>query len=109
ICPDGDLRMGANPHANGGELLAPLRLPEYSDYAVRVPQPGAVKAENTKVLGRLLRDIFRDNRPERNFRLFCPDETTSNRLRAVFEATSRVFEWPLEPTDEYLSRDGRVM
>src|SRR5262249_51494955 len=104
-CPKEGRRMGANRHANGGALLEPLRLPEYSGYAVDVPAPGGVKAENTRVLGNLLRDVFRDNREAQNFRLFCPDETTSNRLGAVFSATSRAFEWPLVPTDEFLSRD----
>ena len=93
--------MGSNPHANGGALLEPLRMPDYAGYAVEVSSPGSVNAENTRVLGSLLRDIFRDNREARNFRLFCPDETTSNRLQAVFDVTLRAFEWPLAPTDEY--------
>jgi xylulose-5-phosphate/fructose-6-phosphate phosphoketolase len=109
ICPKGEKRMGQNPHANGGALLQELRMPDYAQHAVAVPTPGGSKAENTKILGALLRDIFRDNQDARNFRLFCPDETTSNRLQAVYEATSRAFELPLVPTDEFLRRDGRVM
>src|SRR5689334_12067566 len=84
-------------------------MPDYAKYAVAVPGPGAVKAENTRILGTLLCDIFRDNQAAKNFRLFCPDETTSNRLEAVYGATSRAFEWPLIPTDEFLRREGRVM
>jgi xylulose-5-phosphate/fructose-6-phosphate phosphoketolase len=109
ICPKGERRMGVNPYANGGLLLQPLNLPDYTGYAVEVASPGAVNAENTRVLGTLLRDVYRDSKASRNFRLFCPDETTSNRLQAVFEATSRAFEEPLEASDEFLSRDGRVM
>jgi xylulose-5-phosphate/fructose-6-phosphate phosphoketolase len=109
ICPKAGKRMGANLHANGGALLQDLRMPDYAQYAVAVPAPGAVKAENTRILGNLLRDVFRDNQAAGNFRLFCPDETTSNRLEAVYGTTSRAFEWPLIPTDEFLSRDGRVM
>jgi xylulose-5-phosphate/fructose-6-phosphate phosphoketolase len=107
--PTGDRRMGRNPHANGGELLVPLDLPDFRDYAVAVASPGAVKAEATRVLGRYLRDVFVRNDPQRNFRLVCPDETTSNRLEAIFEETERPFLWPLVKTDEFLSRSGRVM
>jgi xylulose-5-phosphate/fructose-6-phosphate phosphoketolase len=109
ICPKAGKRMGSNLHANGGALLQDLRMPDYAQYAVAVPGPGAVKAENTRILGNLLRDVFRDNQAAKNFRLFCPDETTSNRLEAVYGTTSRAFEWPLIPTDEFLRRDGRVM
>src|SRR5437879_1365645 len=91
ICPQGDLRVGRNRHANGGELLELLRMPDYTGYGVSVPSPGGVKAQNTRILGQLLRDVFRDNQEQRNFRLFCPDETTSNRLQDVFQATSRAF------------------
>jgi xylulose-5-phosphate/fructose-6-phosphate phosphoketolase len=84
-------------------------MPDYAQYAVAVPSPGVAKAENTRILGTLLRDVFRDNQAAKNFRLFCPDETTSNRLEAVYGATSRAFEWPLIPTDEFLRREGRVM
>ncbi len=109
ICPAGEKRMGKNPHANIGAEASPLRIPEISTYAVAVPKPGATTVEATRELGRLLRDVFRANESSRNFRLFCPDETTSNRLQAVYEATPRAFEWPLEPSDEQLGRDGRVM
>ena len=91
ICPRGANRMGWNPHANGGALLQDLHMPDYGQYAVAVPAPGGTKAENTKILGSLLRDVFRDNQAARNFRLFCPDETTSNRLQDVYGATSRAF------------------
>jgi xylulose-5-phosphate/fructose-6-phosphate phosphoketolase len=109
LVPQGDRRMGNNPHTNGGALLRPLRQPELDDYAVHVPSPGAVAAEATRELGRYLRDIFALNAQERNFRLFCPDETTSNRLQDVFAVTQRPFLWPLVPTDEYLAPEGRVM
>jgi xylulose-5-phosphate/fructose-6-phosphate phosphoketolase len=109
ICPSGDKRMGKNLHANGGERLLPLQLPNYVDYAVSVPSPGMTKAEGTRELGKYLRDVFIENELARNFRFFCPDETISNRLNHIFEATARVFLWPLADTDEYLSRSGRVM
>ncbi len=109
VLPAANRRIGMNPHANGGELLVPLELPEYEDYGVSVPAPGAVKAEATYELGMYLRDVFVENNAARNFRLVCPDETTSNRLQAIFEETERPFLWPLLPTDEYLSRSGRVM
>jgi xylulose-5-phosphate/fructose-6-phosphate phosphoketolase len=109
MCPSGNLRMGMNPRANGGQLLVPLELPDYADYAVEVPSPGGVKAEGTRELAKYLRDVFCANEEAQNFRFFCPDETTSNRMEHLFEATSRVFMWPLVDTDEYLSRGGRVM
>ena len=109
ICPAGDRRIGKQPCANGGQELIPLKLPPARDYAVAVAQPGAVKAEATRELGKYLRDVFAANDPSGNFRLFCPDETTSNRLQAIFEETERPFLWPLVATDEYLSRSGRVM
>ena len=109
VLPPADKRIGRNPSANGGELLVPLKLPHTAEYAVAVPAPGAVKAEATRELGKYLRDVFVANNPARNFRLFCPDETTSNRLQAIFEETERPFLWPLVETDEYLSRSGRVM
>ncbi|HEU5346505.1 MAG TPA: phosphoketolase family protein [Ktedonobacterales bacterium] len=108
IMPTGDRRLGMNPHANSGVQSA-LKLPDYTEYAVPVASPGATDAEATRTLGVYLRDVFARNRDARNFRLVCPDETTSNRLDAVFEETERPFEWPLVPTDEYLSRNGRVM
>jgi xylulose-5-phosphate/fructose-6-phosphate phosphoketolase len=105
--PRGDRRMSANPHANGGELLRDLVLPDFRDYAVEVPEPGKTFSEATRVLGGFLRDVIAAN-PE-NFRLFGPDETASNRLTDVFAATKRTWEAATEPTDEDLARDGRVM
>jgi xylulose-5-phosphate/fructose-6-phosphate phosphoketolase len=101
--------MGMNPQANGGRLLAPLKLPDYTEYAVEVPAPTEVKAEGTKHLAAYLRDVFRMNAEAKNFRFFCPDETTSNRMEHIFEATGRAWIWPMVATDEYLARDGRVM
>jgi len=109
ICPVGDRRIGKNPHANGGRFLVPLDLPDFENYEVDVPSPGATKAEGTRELGKFVRDVFVKNESERNFRFFCPDETTSNRMEHIFEATERAFLWPLVETDEYLSRGGRVM
>ena len=107
LAPRGERRMGANPHANGGILLKNLELPDFRAYAVDVPAPARVTAEATRVLGTYLRDVMRCN--EDRFRLFGPDETESNRLGAVFEATDRTWDAGLEPTDEHLARDGRVM
>ncbi|HKO27127.1 MAG TPA: phosphoketolase family protein [Solirubrobacteraceae bacterium] len=107
LAPDGELRMSANPHANGGLLLRELELPDFRDYAVEVAEPAATSSEATRVLGAWLRDVMRAN-PDR-FRIMGPDETASNRLSAVFEATDRVWEAELLPTDDHLSRDGRVM
>jgi len=109
LAPAGDRRMGANPHANGGLLLRELRLPDFRDYAVRIEAPGAVDAEDTRVLGRFLRDVIAKNDDRRNFRIFGPDETVSNRLDAVFEATSRQWDAATLPTDEWLAPEGRVM
>jgi xylulose-5-phosphate/fructose-6-phosphate phosphoketolase len=100
-------RMSANPHANGGVLLRDLSLPDFREYAVDATKPGTTFSEATRVLGGFLRDVFRRN-PE-TFRLFGPDETASNRLDAVFEATDRTFEAEILPTDDHLSPDGRVM
>nr|WP_318272087.1 phosphoketolase family protein [Microbispora triticiradicis] len=105
--PDGPLRMSANPHANGGELLRPLVLPDFRDYAVEVKSPATASSEPTRVLGGFLRDVIAAN-PE-NFRLLGPDETASNRLSAVFEATGKEWEAALLPTDENLGPAGRVM
>ena len=105
--PEGDRRMSANPHANGGELLRDLVLPDFRDYAVGVPEPGKGMTEATKVLGTFLRDVVARNAT--SFRIFGPDETASNRLSAVFEVTGRTWEAEVEPTDEGLSPDGRVM
>jgi xylulose-5-phosphate/fructose-6-phosphate phosphoketolase len=109
LAPRGERRMGANPHANGGILLRDLRTPDFRNYAVNVPAPGAVDAEDTRVLGAFIRDIIRQNQDQRNFRLFGPDETISNRLTAVFEATERQWEGQTIKIDEFLARDGRVM
>ncbi len=109
LAPEGDRRMGANPTANGGLLLKPLRTPEFRDYAVKVPRPGTVRAEATRVLGAMLRDVLRENQDRRDFRIFGPDETASNRLNAVFEVTSRTFDGEVLPNDDHVSPDGRVM
>jgi xylulose-5-phosphate/fructose-6-phosphate phosphoketolase len=109
LAPEGARRMGANPHANGGQLLRPLRMPDFRTFTVDVPKPGATDAEDTRVLGKFLRDVARLNEAERHFRIFGPDETLSNRLNAVFETTNRQWEAELRPDDEYLARDGRVL
>ena len=109
LAPRGQRRMGANPNANGGLLLKELRLPDFNDYAVDVPEPGVVTAEATRVLGRYLRDVMKLNLPGRNFRVFGPDETASNRLGALFEVTARTSLGPFEAVDENLAPDGRVM
>ncbi|MFI6884243.1 phosphoketolase [Streptosporangium canum] len=105
--PEGPRRMSANPHANGGELLKPLALPDFRDHAVEVKAPAVQSSEPTKVLGQFLRDVIAAN-PD-NFRLMGPDETASNRLSAVFEVTDRVWDAETLPTDENLGPDGRVM
>ncbi len=109
LAPKGKRRMGDNPHANGGILLKELRLPDFWQYAVKVPTPGTVTAEATKIAGTYLRDVMRRNMDHRNFRVMGPDETSSNRLDAIFEATPRVFTAEIYPFDEHLSPDGRVM
>ena len=109
LAPNGDRRMGANPHANGGRLLRDLVLPDFRSYRVDVPSPGAVDGEATRVLGGLLRDVMRLNADAKNFRVMGPDETSSNRLDAIFEATDRVWMDEILPTDVHLSHDGRVM
>jgi xylulose-5-phosphate/fructose-6-phosphate phosphoketolase len=109
LAPAGERRMSANPHANGGLLLQDLHLPEFRDYAVEIPQPGAVEAEDTRVLGGYLRDVVRLNSAQKNFRVFGPDETISNRLTAIFEATPRQFEAELVSGDEFLAPEGRVL
>jgi len=105
--PDGALRMSATPHANGGLLTHDLDLPSFRDYAVEVKQPGTDHAESTRKLGELMRDVYRRN--PHTFRLFCPDETNSNRLGAVFEASDRAFMERVYPGDVALGPDGRVM
>jgi xylulose-5-phosphate/fructose-6-phosphate phosphoketolase len=107
LSPRGDRRMSANPHANGGILLHDLKLPDFRHYAVDVTRPGTETSEATRVLGTYLRDVIASNAD--NFRLMGPDETVSNRLGAVFEATNRVWEAELEPGDDHLAPDGRVM
>ncbi|HET6251604.1 MAG TPA: phosphoketolase family protein [Tepidisphaeraceae bacterium] len=109
LAPNGDRRMSANPNANGGILLKDLRLPDFRDYAVDVPKPGAVDAEDTRITGNFLRDVIKHNDDHRNFRIYGPDETLSNRLNAVFEATNRQWEAQLEKGDEFLAPQGRVM
>ena len=109
LAPEGIRRMGMNPHANGGKLLKDLKMPDFRDYSVEVPAPGTIKAEATRVLGELLRDVFQLNADNKNFRLFGPDETASNRLSAVFEQTNRVWAEDILPTDDHLAPDGRVM
>ncbi len=105
--PKGDRRLGSNPHANGGRVLAPLRMPDFRDYGVEVPSPGTTMHEATRVLGGFLRDVMRRN-PE-NFRVWGPDETASNRLDALFQATSKTWMAELLPSDDNLAPDGRVM
>ncbi len=109
LAPTGERRMGANPHANGGLLVKDLELPDFRDYAVAVPQPGAVTAEATRIAGRFLRDVMRLNAEHRNFRVMGPDETASNRLDALFEATDRVSTAEILPSDDHVAADGRVM
>ncbi len=109
LAPSGTRRMGANPHTNGGLLLKDLRMPDFRAYALDVPAPGAVDGEATRVLGGFLRDIMQRNMDHANFRVFGPDETTSNRLGALFEATNRTWVAKTLPEDEDLAPDGRVM
>ena len=109
LAPAGLRRMGANPHANGGLLLKDLRMPDFREYAVKVRSPGATDAEDTRVLGGFLRDVVKHNRAPRSFRLFGPDETESNRLSAVFEATERQWTATIMSGDEHLAPDGGVM
>ncbi|MCF3638754.1 phosphoketolase family protein [Rhizobium sp. TRM95111] len=109
LAPAGDRRMGANPHANGGLLRRELIVPDIADYAVDVSERGASMVQTTAVLGQYLRDTLKLNEANTNFRIFGPDETESNRLGAVFEATDRVWMERIEPYDVHLSRDGRVM
>src|SRR5947209_6468978 len=109
LAPKGERRMGSNPHANGGLLLKDLLVPDFRQYAVSVPKPGKKTAESTKVLGTFLRDVMNLNLEHANFRVFGPDETASNRLDAVYEATDKVWMEPVLPIDEHLSPEGRVM
>ncbi|MBS0431113.1 MAG: phosphoketolase family protein, partial [Proteobacteria bacterium] len=109
LAPQGARRMSANPHANGGALMRPLRMPDFRDYAVPVEQPGGSQAESTRIMGQFLRDVMRMNAKDRNFRVFGPDETASNRLQALFEVTDRAWNAQTDPADDHLSPDGRVM
>ncbi len=109
LVPEGPLRLGASPHANGGVLLRNLVLPDFRDYAVPVPAPGARMSEPTRVLGGMLRDVMRRNAGQANFRVFGPDETESNRLGALLEVTGKTWEEEILPVDEHLAPDGRVM
>ena len=109
LAPRGDRRMGANPHSNGGLLLKNLLMPDFWDYAVKVAKPGRERAEATRVLGTFLRDVMKLNLDARNFRVFGPDETASNRLDAIYEVTGKVLLEPFLSTDENESSTGRVM
>ena len=109
LAPQGERRMGANPHANGGLLLRDLRMPDFRDYAVDVPAPGVLGIGDTHVLGPFLRDVAKRNREPRNFRLFGPDETVSNGLQAIFEATPRQWDAATVPGDEHLAPSGGVL
>ena len=109
LAPAGPRRMGANPHANGGMLLRDLRMPDFRNYALDVPAPGARGPGDTHVLGPFLRDVTKLNMEPRNFRVFGPDETLSNGLEALFEVTQRQWEAATVPNDQFLAPDGRVM
>lgn len=109
LAPQGERRMGANPHANGGRLLKDLEMPDFRDYAIAVPTPGSVVGEATREMGKFLRDVMKLNLNSRNFRVMGPDETSSNRLDALFEVTARTWVAQILPEDEHLSPDGRVM
>ncbi len=109
LAPVGDRRMGANPIANGGLLLKDLRMPDFRSFAVRVEEPGKADASDTTILGRMLAEVIRLNADQRNFRLFGPDETVSNKLDAVFQATNRQWEAERLETDQWLAYEGRVM
>ncbi len=109
LAPKGDRRMGANPTANGGKLLVDLDLPAFTDYAIDVPKPATEYHESTRQFGKMMRDIFTRNATQQNFRLFCPDETNSNRLGSVFEVENRCSTGKVVSSDDHLSPDGRVM
>ncbi|HEY0176009.1 MAG TPA: phosphoketolase family protein, partial [Pedobacter sp.] len=109
LAPAGERRMCANPHANGGQLLRDLRLPDFRNYAATVDGPGAAGEGDTYVCGRFLRDVIRENQTKRNFRIFGPDETASNRLDIVFEASNRQWNGPVVTNDEFLSPEGSIM
>ena len=109
LAPKGLKRMGASPYANGGQLLRELHLPDFREYAVDVAYPSIVNAGNTHRLGPWLRDVIKLNAEQRNFRMFCPDETVSNRLEAMFEATNRQWNARTKDTDEFLATEGAVL
>jgi xylulose-5-phosphate/fructose-6-phosphate phosphoketolase len=109
LAPRGNRRMGANPHANGGKLLVNLDLPDFTQYAIDVKEPGTERHESTRQLGKFMRDIYVRNAQHENFRLFCPDETNSNRLGNVFEVENRCLVEPILPNDDHVSPNGRVM
>src|SRR6185437_3548811 len=108
LAPEGDRRMGKNPHSNGGLLLKPLNMPDFRAYAAKIPKPGIVRTESTRILGTFLRDVMKQNLDSRNFLVFGPDETASNLLQALYEVTPKRWIADLEPDDTDLSRDGRV-
>jgi len=109
LAPKGERRMGANSHANGGLLLRDLKMPDFRDYALKVAKPGVVEAEATRVQGQFIRDVFKLNADARNFRIFSPDETASNRWGALFEVTNRSSTAEIIPGDDHIASDGRVM
>ena len=109
LAPKGKRRMSDNPHANGGLLLRDLKMPDFCDYAVDVPKPGTVVAEATRVMGKMLRDVMKLNADAANFRVVGPDETSSNRLDALFEVTNRMSEAEIYANDDHVAADGRVM
>jgi xylulose-5-phosphate/fructose-6-phosphate phosphoketolase len=109
LAPKGDRRMSANPHTNGGAVLKELRMPDFHAYAVQVPSPGAIQTESTRVMGKFLRDVMKQNMESGNFRLFSPDENNSNRWQDVLEVTGRTWMADVYPYDDHLSPDGRVM
>jgi xylulose-5-phosphate/fructose-6-phosphate phosphoketolase len=109
LAPAGHRRMSDNPHANGGLLLRDLKMPDFRDYAVKVPSPGATTAESAREMGRFLRDIMKLNLDSKNFRLFSPDENNSNRWQDVLEVTNRCYMAEIYPEDDHLSPDGRVL
>jgi xylulose-5-phosphate/fructose-6-phosphate phosphoketolase len=109
LAPQGKRRMGDNPHANGGILLRNLRLPDFREYAVEVKRPGGVIAEATRVQGAYIRDVMKLNLPTRNFRVFSPDELTSNRWNDVLDVTARMSAAEIRPDDSHVANDGRVL
>jgi xylulose-5-phosphate/fructose-6-phosphate phosphoketolase len=109
LAPQGQFRMGDNPHTNGGILLKDLKMPNFQDYAVAVTKPGTMMVESTRVMGKFLRDVMKLNLESRNFRLFGPDETASNRLGDVLEVTDKTWDAQTIPEDDHLGSDGRVM